>query len=339
MIVAFHSLAFLLEAPLLAWSEQVRARWFSSASLAVVALSAFAAAIVPNGWSLLLALAVYGPASGCALSVAEGLLVEAEPDARERTMARLSLAANAGDLAVPLLLVMLSWWGLGWRVGFEVAGAFAALLAIVHATAPDLDGASSGADDDAEGPAPTLREALGLALSTRPLLGWSLACATTGLLDEVLVAFSAVHLHALGATVGERSWAIAAWVVGGFVGLAGLERASGRASVRGLLIGASASTAVAVVVLAVTHSPYVGTCALFLIGLTGSTLHPLTKAQAYAALPHRPALVNAVGSALLPFDMAAPVVLGIVAAQAGSAWAIVGLLVAPAGVALATWWL
>jgi hypothetical protein len=79
--------------------------------------------------------------------------------------------------------------------------------------------------------------------------------------------------------------------------------------------------------------------ALFVIGVTGSTLHPLTKARAYAALPHRPALVNAVGSALLPFDMAAPIVLGIVAAQAGSAWAIVGLLVAPAGVAFAAWWL
>jgi hypothetical protein len=37
--------------------------------------------------------------------------------------------------------------------------------------------------------------------------------------------------------------------------------------------------------------------------------------------------------------MAAPIVLGIVAAQAGSAWAIVGLLVAPAGVAFAAWWL
>ena len=336
MIVAFHSLAFFLEAPLLAWSERVRVRWFSAASLAVVAASAFAGALLPRGWSLLLALAVYGPASGCSLSVAEGLLVEAEPAARERTMARLSLAANAGDLAVPLLLAGLSWCGLGWRAGFTVAGVVAALLAAAHAGSRSLD-RTSGPGEDPEGPTPTIRDALRTALSTRPLLGWSFACALTGLLDEVLVAFSAVHLHAIGATASERSWALAAWVVGGFVGLAVLERLVTPASVRRVLLGASVATAVEILGLAATRSPHVGTCVLLLLGVTGSALHPLAKARAYAALPDRPALVNAVASALLPFDMAAPLVLGVVAAYAGSAWAIVGLLVAPAGVAIAAW--
>jgi hypothetical protein len=337
MIVAFHSLAFFLEPPLLAWSERVPARWFSAAALAGVAASAFAAAIFPRGWSLLVALAVYGPASGCALAVAEGLLVEAEPAARHRTMARLSLAANAGDLTVPLLLAGLAWFGLGWRTAFAITGAFAALLAIGHARARSLGGTLSGASDDSEASAPTTREALRTALATRPLLGWSFACSLTGLLDEVLVAFSAVHLHGIGATASERSWAIAAWVGGGFVGLAGLERFAAPASARRVLLGASAATGVEIVGLAVTHSPRVATCALLLVGVTGSVLHPLTKTRAYAALPGRPALVNAVGSALLPFDMAAPIVLGIVATQAGSAWAIAGLLIAPAGVAIAAW--
>ena len=337
MIVAFHSLAFFVETPLLAWSEGVPARWFSASALGVIACSALTGAIVPRGWSLLLALAVYGPASGCALAVAEGLLVEAEPDARERTMARLSLAANAGDLAVPLLLAALSWCGFGWRAAFVVAGGLSALLAISHAGSRSLDRASPDASDDSGGPAPTTREALGVALSTRPLLGWSFACAATGLLDEVLVAFSALHLHAIGATITERAWAIIVWVGGGFVGLSALERFVARTRVRTVLLGASAATAIEVGVLAATRTPSVGTCVLLLIGVTASTLHPLTKAQAYAALPNRPALVNAVGSLLLPFDMAAPLILGIVAARAGSAWAIVGLLVAPVVVALAAW--
>jgi hypothetical protein len=337
MIVAFHSLAFFVETPLLAWSEGVRARWFSACALAVVACSALTAATLPRGWSLLIALAVYGPASGCALAVAEGLLVEAVPDARERTLARLSLAGNAGDLAVPMLLAALSWCGFGWRAAFVVAGGLAALLAISHASSRSLDRASPTAGVDSGGPTPTTRDALRAALSTRPLLGWSFACASTGLLDEVLVAFSALHLHAIGATVTERAWAITAWVSGGFMGLAVLERFVARERVRAVLLGASAATAVEVGILAIARSPWVGTCAMFLIGVTAGTLHPLTKAQAYASLPNRPALVNAVASLLLPFDMAAPLVLGIVAARAGSAWAIAGLLVAPAGVALAAW--
>jgi MFS family permease len=337
MIVAFHSLAFFVETPLLAWSERVRARWFSAASLAVIALSSFAAAIFQSRWSLLLALAVYGPASGCALAVAEGLLVEAAPHSRERTMARLSFAANAGDLAVPLLLAVLSGYGLGWRAGFVVAGALASLLAIAHGSERSLARLSSAASGDAEGHFPTIRETLRTAFSIRPLLGWSFGSASTNLLDEVLVAFSAVHLHALGATIGQRSGAVAAWILGGFVGLAGLERLGGRASGRRVLLCASAVTATAVAVLAATHSTGMGTCALFVIGATGGTLHPLAKARAYGTLPNRPALVNAVGAALLPFEMAAPMAIGIVASRAGSLWAIVCLLVAPAVVAIAAW--
>jgi hypothetical protein len=89
--------------------------------------------------------------------------------------------------------------------------------------------------------------------------------------------------------------------------------------------------------LALTRSPFVGTIAMFGIGLTGSTLHPLTKARAYATLPHRPALVNAVASGMLLFDMVAPIGLGVTAALAGPAWAIAGLLVAPVGVGLAAY--
>jgi hypothetical protein len=338
MILAFHGLAFLTEAPLLAWSERVRPRWFSAAALMVVAVAAAGAAAFPRGWCLLLALSVYGPASGCALAVAEGLLVEGDPEARERTLARLSMAANAGDLAVPVLLALLSCFGLGWRVAFALSAALAAVLAAAHASARSLDCAPAPGVADAETePAPGTLLALRMALARRPLLAWSLACSLTGLLDEVLVALSAVHLQSLGATAAGRSWAVAAWVGGGFVGLAFVERFVRPASVGRVLLGASAVTALAVLVLAVTRSPDVGTGALLVIGVAGSTLHPLTKAQSYAALPGRPALVNAVTSALLPLDMAAPVVLGVVATHAGSAWAIAGLLIAPAGVAIAAW--
>jgi MFS family permease len=348
VIVAFHSLALFVETPLLAWSERVSARWFSAGSLVVVALSAFGAAAFPQGWVFFVSLATYGPASGCALAVAEGMLVEANPEARERTMARLSLAANAGDLAVPLLLALLAWCGFGWQAGCTAAGVCALLLAVAHAGARVLDRAvpsrtvgvlfstptfvdgTSGSDSS------NTREALQAAFARRPLLGWSLACALTGLLDEVLVAFSAIHLHAIGATVNERSWALAAWVIGGFIGVGSLERFAGRVPSRRLLTVASAATALATVALASTQSPRLATVALFLVGVAGSALHPLAKARAYAALPGRPAIVNAVGSALLLLDMAAPIALGIVATEVGSAWAIAALLVAPIGVVTAS---
>jgi predicted MFS family arabinose efflux permease len=338
MIVAFHSLAFFVEAPLLAWSERVRARWFSAASLAAVGASALLAALYPRGWALLLALALYGPASGCALAIAEGVLVESAPHARERAMARAGLAASAGDLAVPLLLAALARFDLGWRTACALAGALALVLAVAHASSRSLDRAPSS-DDGSEPspPPPTLREALRTALATRPLFAWSLACTLTNLLDEVLVAFGALHLAAIGATANERSRAIAAWVVGGFAGLAAIERFITARLVRRVLLGASAIAIVALVTLATTRSPGVATIALFAIGATGTALHPLTKAQSYAALPSRPALVNAVASALLPLDIVTPIVLGLLATHAGTSAAIAGLILAPLGVVIAAW--
>ena len=349
-IVAFHSLAFFVEAPLLAWSERVRARWFSAGSLAVLAASAWAAALCPRGWVFFLALAFYGPASGCSLAIAEGLLVESRPNERVRTIARLSLAANAGDLGVPVLLALLARFGLGWRAAFATSGAVALILAIAHAfdraldvvptfaAGDEADGEGTDGHDDDGGDAgtpPTIAQALRMALSSRALLGWSFACALTGLLDEVFVAFGAVHMQAIGASVTARSVALAAWVVGGFLGLTVLDRAADRVRVRTLLLGASALTAAAIAVLAATYSPHVAAAAFFVLGLAASTLHPLSKARAYASLPNRPALVNAVASALLPFDMAAPIGLAVIAARMGSAAAIAALLVAPIGVGVA----
>jgi hypothetical protein len=151
-----------------------------------------------------------------------------------------------------------------------------------------------------------------------------------------LVAFAAIHLESIGATATGRSLAIAGWVLGGFVGIGALERFVQRLGSRLFLLVAALLTVGDVSVLATSRSPGVAAGALFFVGLTGSTLHPLAKARAYAALPGRPAVVNAVASALLVFDIAAPLALGFVAVRSGSMWAIAGILVAPLGVAVAS---
>lgn len=337
IIVAYHALAFFVEAPLLAWSERTSARWFSAGSLTVIAVSAFAAAAFPSGWALLLALAIYGPASGCALALAEGVLVGENPRAPERTLSRLALAANAGDLAVPVVLAGLAWCGFGWRAACAVAGVLALGLAILHGRAKNLDRKFVLTSGDE--PAPPIFAALRTAITTPSLFGWSFACALTNLLDEVLVTFSAVHLDALGATVELRSFAVGLWVIGGFVGAGAAPRAVDRFGARASLLSATVATVVGVTALAVVRSPRVAAATLFFVGAAATPLHPLAKARAYAALPSRPALVNAVGSALLLFDMAAPVALGLIASKAGSAWAIAGLLVAPIGVGVTSLWL
>ncbi len=333
IIAAFHVLAIFVEMPLLAWSERVSARWFSAVSLAVLAVVTFGAALAGGPIALAVCLALYGPASGCALAASEGLLVESRPEERERTLTRLNLAGALGDLAVPILLAALAWVGLGWRSALVLAAASAALLAILHGSARALD--QKLTFEAGEDEAPSVLEALRFAFGTRRLFAWSVAVALISLLDEVLVAFAVVTLE--GAAPLARAFAVGAWTAGLVGGLAVLERFVDRLDSRKVLLASSAVAAASLSTIACTHEVVTVSVALFVLGASSSTLHPLASARAYASLPGRPALVNAVAAGLMPFHMLAPLLLGVLAHWLGAPAALLAILVAPIGIALAAW--
>lgn len=358
MITSFHLLAIFVEAPLLAWSERVRVGRFSAAALFTFALACFGAALANGPLLFVLALALYGPASGCALAASEGLLVETRPDERERTIARLTLAGALGDLSVPLLLGALAWLGLGWRVAMAVAGGAALLLAFVHGTSRELDrlppkecdddDASDGSnaephdaapneshDTEEEEDEPSVLESLRFALSHRRLLAWSAAVALTNWLDEVLVAFVMVRLD--HASSLERAIAVASWTIGFLPGLLLLDRHVARLDTRRALYVAAAVAVLALIVLAAGPSVPVACLALGTLGAATSVLYPLAEARRYAALPGRPALVHAVGALFTPFDALTPLALGALALAFGPEAALLAIVAAPLGIALAAW--
>lgn len=335
LITAFHVLAIFTEAPLLAWSERVRVRWFSSGALAVLSLATLAAALAASPAFLVCCLAVYGPASGCALAAAEGALVEAEPEKRERTLARLDLAGALGDLAVPLLLGTLALAGLGWRTALAVAAIAAGTLSLLHARARTLDHRPVPTSSDPAEEQPSVLGALKFAFSVRPLLIWSAAIALTGLLDEVLIAFAVVHLADAPASL--RALAVGAWTAGSLLALVWLEGVVDRLEPKRVLLSAAGVVSAALITLAATRSILLASLALFSLGAGTSCLHPLAAARAYASLPGRPALVNAVVSAFMPFDALAPLALGALALWASPRAAVLALLSAPAGFAIAAW--
>ncbi len=365
IITAYHALALFVETPLLAWSERVSPRWFSVACLTVLALATLGAALATSPIALALALIVYGPASGGALSVAEGLLVESRPAERERTLARLNLSGALGDLGVPIVLAALAWLGLGWRPAMVVMAGVAMLLALVHARSREIErmldregaesraGTGSGTDADSDSgsgsasgagaadadsdsdPAPSVLAALRLAFGTPALLRWALAITLTSLLDEVLVAFAVVRLDAASSL--ERALAVGAWTVGVLGGLVLLERWIDRLDARRVLLGACALAATALIAIASSDDVAVAFPAMLVLGAATSPLHPLVSARAYAALPGRPALVNAVSSALAPIDAIMPLLLAAIALYAGPTFALLAIGIAPLGIALMAW--
>ena len=337
------SLALFVEAPLLAWAERWRVRVVSATALAVLAAAMALAATAPSAWVLLAALALYGPASGVALAASEGTLVEARPHERERTLTRLTFAGIAGDALVPLLLLAAVPLGLGWRAVAWLAAAAALGLAIVHWRTPSLDRPFASDESEVEGdqedagegkPRPPLRELAHVVRNNPALVGWLAVALASDLLDEVLVAFSAAHLAEF-ATPQQRMLVITAWTLGDIAGIVALEAALHRVSPLRALRFSACVAALALTAFWLTRSPLVAALALGFSGAAAITFHPLLRARAYAALPGRPAMVNAINALLQPAHLASPLALAWIAGAHGTSAAMGLLCLAPVAVAVA----
>ena len=331
-IFAIPSLAGLVEAPLLVRAERAPRRWLLRA-LIVLALACFLGTIA-TGWTLTVALAIYAPASGVACAIAQSELVSRAPSAREREMARWTLAGNAGDLASVGLLSLAALGSFGLRGAFAIAGTLALLQALAMLRTPFVMDAIHD-HGDALSPA-----AAAMPVSAASLVAWLGGLTLCGLLDEIVIGFGAMHLEAnLGAGVHERGAVLTAMLVGELAGLVALERLALRvAPLRLLAITAAASLALHLAWVCAGSIATSATLA-FLSGMALSPLYPLAKAQAYAAAPHRPALVNALGSLLSPVEWALlPILTGLLASRAGLAAALAALALQPAVLLLLALW-
>jgi FSR family fosmidomycin resistance protein-like MFS transporter len=329
-----QAFAVLAEPPLLFAAERWGKRQlFLRGGLFTIAAVCALVAAAPAWWVLLIALSLFGPASGVVNSLAQATLVDASGEHPERAMARWTLMGSLGDLAGPLLLAGIALFGLGWRAAYFAAALCALATALAwprHASIPD----HRASEEDDEGPRVPLREA-----ARRPLL-WALllGVALCALLDEPLVAFGAIHLEQRFAMAPAlRSLALGAWTLGSVLGSLLVERLVLRFRGTQLMVAFGAAAAVSTLVFAFSTTALTATAALFCIGVVGTGLFPLAKAQAYRALPGQSGLVVALESVLQPVELALPLLLGAALDAWGSAVALALLAVQPlylAGLAL-----
>jgi MFS family permease len=330
-LFAFQVLGAVLEPPLLALAHGRRQRPMRAAGLAVMALTTLAAALAPSYWLLLTALALYGPASGLGVNLAQAALVSGNPERSEAVLARWSLLGLVGDLLAPLALAASVALGFGWRGALFAVAALAMLQAVAALRVGDAEG-----DLEDEEPEGTLREALHTAVRCRPLLAWSAGVVLCGLMDEILVAFGTLFLAGrLEATATDRAAILSAWVVGGILGTALLERFASRFRPSTLLAVTGVGCTLAYAGWLAATAWLSSAIALGVAGLFASAHYPLLKARAFAALPERPHLVLAMGSLLGWLDLALPLIVGAVADGPGLFAAMLVLVAQPVGVILA----
>lgn len=319
--------ALFVEPPIFVLADRFPRRRFVTAGLAVLGVAGLVAGLAPNVWVLLAALCVAFPASGVGVNLAQASLMDANPDRREQYMTRWAFLGSIGDLLTPALFFALAVFGWGWREAFGVC---AAVLVIYAAVLSRQRFPPQTRPDDE--PAPPLLVAVRAALGNRRLLLWLGGVSLCALLDEILVAFGALHLRdTLGAGVGARSVVLMCEMVGALLGLVVLDRLLARFEPLRLLRWSAALCLITYVMWVFAPDLVWSAGLFFLTGLFTAPLYPIAMAQAYRALPEQSGMVNAVSTLLGPVGIAAPLVLGLVADAFGLVPALLLLTVQPAG--------
>jgi predicted MFS family arabinose efflux permease len=335
-IAAMHLLAIVVEPPIFALADRYPKRRFIVAGFVLVGISCIVAGLTSSYLVLLGALLVYGPADGCGVVLSQAALIDANPDARERTLTRWTLASSLGDLATPLLLTLLAAGGASWRAAFVACGGLAILYAAAIArfspATQALPAAEATPVDPEDEPAPPLPAAWKMIASQRALPLWAAGLMLCGLLDEIFVAFGSLYLRErLQLSARQRSFVFEAWMIGSITGLLVLERLLPRVRARVLLIATSLGSLLAFSAWLAASNWQLSAAGAALLGCFVAPQYPLAKAQAYRARPGQSGLVNAFCAFFLPIEIASPVLIGLLADRLGILPALALLSLQPLG--------
>lgn len=292
----------------------------------------------PHPLAVVAAMLLGGPASGVACSFAQAALVGHERRARiakaaERAASRWAFSGALGDVAAPLLLVVI---GSRWRTAYFIVATVAALLALLVLTHRTETGASSDDEDDRDAPTPpfTLRELL----AARSVLLAALAATACTFLDEIVLGVGALYLDdrfALAAS--PRGLVLGAWTLSALAGTAALTKVIECVSTPRLLMISGGACGLALAAALRVDSPLAAAALLVIAAFFSSWHWPLCQALALAAAGERPLLAGAAGALWSPLELAAPFAIAAAAGALGASAAMALLVVQPVVVLIAGW--
>jgi MFS transporter, FSR family, fosmidomycin resistance protein len=285
----------------------------------VFAAAVMATALAPGFVVLVAALVLFYPASGAFVSLSQAVLMDLEPAARDRNMARWTLAGSVGVVAGPLLVGAAATVALGWRP-VTLAVGLAALPLVWLARRLPLPGPAAK---------PSLRRSLA-AFRRRDVWRWLVVLQSSDLLLDVLACFLALYLiDEVGLDPARAAFGVAVWTGAGLLGDALLLPLLAR--VDGLRYLRAGPWLVLVLYPAFLLVPGFGAKLPLLaaLGLLNAGWYAIPQARLYAALPGQSGAVMVAGSLGGLVGGAVSLGLGAVAGAAGLAPALWLLLAAP----------
>lgn len=351
----------VLEAALALVSDRYPRRRVAALALLAMSLALVLCALAEAGPVLAIGLGLAGAASGVACAAAQAELVTTSPGGGARAMARWVLFGSLGDVSTPLLVALVLGSGGSYRGAFVAAAALALLqggllagrgaaagsggeaatagagpsreLALDGEAAHRPDPGAAEPPDPEDADAAPLRVALREGLGNRALWRWLGAAGLCTFLDEILVAFAALHAErALGASSALAAACVTGASAGAVIGSWLTEHALGTRRPERVLVGSALGTLLALAAVVSAPSAFWLGVALVGLGAAAAPQYALTKALAYAASPGRPGVVNALAQVFVLVDIVGPLALGALADRFGVTVALGCLAVQPLGV-------
>jgi FSR family fosmidomycin resistance protein-like MFS transporter len=266
------------------------------------------------------------PGSGAFVSLSQATLMDRDPEARERNMARWTVAGSVGYVAGPVVIAGAVALGLGWR----------GVLALLAVAALPLALAARRVPEPVERHHEPLRGFL-TAVRDREVLRWLALLEASDLMLDVFHGFLALYfVDVAGTSPVAGALAVAVWTGAGFVGdialLFALRRVSGRRYLRATALAAL----VAYPAFLLVPSTGVKLGLLGLLGLLNSGWYAIPKAGLYSALPGRSGTAVAAAGIGGFIGAGVPMALGFLAGAFGLGATMWLLLLAPVALVVGT---
>jgi MFS transporter, FSR family, fosmidomycin resistance protein len=303
------------------WSR----RALISAGAIVAGIGLILMGIAPGYLVLMLGVILHGFAGGPFVGLSQASLVDTAPGKHEEMMAWWTLVGDVGFLLTPLMVTVAFAFGIGWQALFLAGGglflAYALFLAGVRIP-------RQGGNEGEEVSVSSKLAAIRAAALDPALLRWALLLP---LLDMPIKAFVVLYFHdVVGFSDALASATLIIIIAGALVGRVMLPWVL--RFVRGALL-LRLSVWLGVVSFALfllLPSVSVKLVMLAVFSLVESDWYPLAKGQAYAAQPTKSGVVLSVTSLFSPITSFLPLLVGVIASQAGLGWGMAVLLVGPA---------
>lgn len=326
----------LLELPVGALAGQGRRRH----RIILAGGAVFLAALLGTAlaWSfagLLISFIVFYPASGAFVSLTQASLMDADPGRQDQHMARWTLAGSLGAVLGPLLLTGILAAGGGWRAGYLVVAA-AAAVAWLGVARWRLSAESAG-DPGPPVPRQVPRQVIG-ALRRPGVIRWLVLLEVSDLLLDVFTGFLAVYFVAVVHTSPvQAALAVAVRLGAGIAGDVVVIRVLDRAAALPVLRASAAAALLFYPAFLLVPGFPAKLAVLALLTIGTAPWYPVAQAQLYQSLPGQSGLVVTLSSAAALAGGLGPLAVGFAAEQAGLAVTLSGLVLAPVVVLCLAW--